>query len=105
MEELSRDPQIIRNRLKIRAAVNNARVYLEIQRECGSFSEYLWHWTEGQVVYEKNLASSPLSDAVSKDLRKRGMKFVGTVILYSYLQAVGVIYSHEEGCFLERPGS
>ncbi|MCI8354922.1 MAG: DNA-3-methyladenine glycosylase I [Lachnospiraceae bacterium] len=105
MEELSRNPEIIRNRLKIRAAVNNARVYLEIQRECGSFSEYLWHWTEGQVVYEKNLASSPLSDAVSKDLKKRGMKFVGTVIIYSYLQAVGVIYSHEEGCFLEHPES
>ena len=105
MEELSRDPQIIRNRLKIRAAVNNARIFLEISREYGSFSEYLWHWTKGEVVCEKNLASSPLSDAVSKDLKKRGMKFVGTVILYSYLQAVGVIYSHEEGCFLEHPGS
>lgn len=101
MEELRQDPGIIRNRLKIRAAVNNARIFREIQKEYGSFSKYLWHWTDNKVIYEKDLASSPLSDAVSEDLQKRGMKFVGTVIIYAYLQAVGVIYSHEEGCFLE----
>ncbi len=100
MEELRQDPGIIRNRLKIRAAVNNARFFREIQKEYGSFSKYLWHWTDEKVIYEKDLASSPLSDAVSKDLQKRGMKFVGTVIIYAYLQAVGVIYSHEEECFL-----
>lgn len=101
LEELRENKGIIRNRLKIKAAVGNARVFREIQKEYGSFSDYLWHWTENQVVYEKGLASSPLSDAISKDLKKRGMKFVGTVIIYSYLQAVGVIYSHGEGCFLE----
>lgn len=101
LEELRENKGIIRNRLKIKAAAGNARVFREIQKEYGSFSDYLWHWTENQVVYEKGLVSSPLSDAISKDLKKRGMKFVGTVIIYSYLQAVGVIYSHEEGCFLE----
>lgn len=91
---------IIRNRLKLQATVNNARLFRDIQREWGSFSAYLWHWTDGAVVYESGLASSPLSDQVSKDLKKRGMKFVGTTIMYAYLQAVGVINSHEPGCFL-----
>lgn len=98
---LQSDPDIIRNRLKIRAAVTNARVFREIQREHGSFSDYLWGWTGGKVLYEKGLANSPLSDRVSRDLKKRGMKFVGTTVAYAYLQAVGVIYSHDEGCFLE----
>lgn len=101
MELLSQNPDIIRNRRKIRAAVKNARVFQDIQKEYGSFSDWLWHWTDGKVIYEQNTTSSPLSDAISKDLKKRGMTFVGTVIIYSYLQAVGVIYSHEEGCFLE----
>ncbi len=101
LNDLQNDTSIIRNRLKIRAAVNNAKVFRCIQQEYGSFSRYLWHWTDGKVVYEKGETSSPLSDAVSKDLKKRGMKFVGTTIVYSYMQAVGVIYSHEPGCFLE----
>ncbi len=83
------------------AAVNNARIFREIQKEYGSFSKYLWHWTDEKVIYENDVVSSPLSDRVSKDLKKRGMKFVGTVIIYSYMQAVGVIYSHEKGCFME----
>ncbi len=99
MNALSQNPGIIRNRLKIRAAVNNARIFRTIQEEYGSFSVYLWHWTKNQIVYEIGVTSSPLSDAISKDLKKRGMKFVGTVIIYSYLQAVGVINSHEEHCF------
>lgn len=101
IEALLRDPAIIRNRLKIRAAVTNAHVFREVQEEFGSFSAYLWKWTDGGVLYENDRTSSPLSDAVSKDLKKRGMKFVGTTVIYSYLQAVGVIYSHESGCFLE----
>lgn len=101
MEELRQNPGIIRNRLKIRAAVGNARIFKEIQKEYGSFSSYLWHWTEGKVIYERDVDKSPLSDAISKDLQKRGMKFVGTVIIYSYLQAVGVIFSHEKGCFCD----
>lgn len=101
MLALQENPDIIRNRRKIRAAVGNAKVFREIQKEYGSFSDYLWHWTGGDVVYEKGLSSSPLSDAISRDLKKRGMSFVGTTIIYAYLQAVGVVYSHEEGCFLE----
>lgn len=103
---LAQDPGIIRNRRKIRAAADNARVFRDIQGEWGSFSNYLWHWTQGQVVHEVGPASSPLSDAVSKDLKKRGMTFVGTTIIYAYLQAVGVIFAHEAGCFLaQREGS
>ena len=98
---LQNDPGIIRNRLKIQAAVNNARVFRSIQQEQGSFSAYLWRWTDGRIIYEKGETRSVLSDAVSKDLKKRGMKFVGTTIVYAYLQAVGVVYSHDEGCFLE----
>ena len=78
----------------------DARVFCEIQQECGSFTDYLWHWTDGKVVYETGRTSSELSDAISKDLKKRGMKFVGTTVIYAYLQAVGVIYSHDDGCFL-----
>ena len=96
---LGQDSGIVRNKLKIRAAVNNARIFRTIQQEWGSFDRYLWHWTEGQEIYETGKVSSELSDAVSKDLKRRGMKFVGTVIIYSYLQAVGVINSHEETCF------
>ena len=101
MLELKNNPGIIRNMRKIQAAVTNAQVFCRIQGEYHSFSEYLWHWTDGKVIYEKGVTSSPLSDRISKDLKKRGMKFVGTTIIYSYLQAVGVIYSHEEGCYLE----
>lgn len=97
---LQADPGIIRNRLKIQAAVTNARAFRQIQQEWGSFDRYLWHWTDGQTVYEVGKVSSPLSDAISNDLKKRGMKFVGTVIIYSFLQAVGVINSHEPDCFL-----
>lgn len=100
LETLKNNPGIIRNSLKIQAAVTNARVFRQIQRECGTFSNYLWGWTGGNVIYERGKTSSPLSDAVSKDLKKRGMKFVGTTIIYSYLQAVGLIYSHDEECFL-----
>ena len=100
LEALQNNPGIIRNRLKIQAAVTNAQVFRMIQQECGSFSEYLWHWTDGKVIYETGRTSSELSDSISKDLKKRGMKFVGTTVIYAYLQAVGVIYSHEPGCFL-----
>ena len=97
---LIENPEIIRNRLKIQAAVNNAKVFRSLQDEYGSFSDYLWHWTNGEVIYEIGKSSSPLSDAVSKDLKRRGMKFAGTTIIYAYMQAVGVIFSHNEDCFL-----
>ena len=100
--ELQNNPGIIRNKLKIKAAVKNAMIFREIQKEYGSFAEYLWKWTEGQVIYENDKTTSELSDAISADLKKRGMTFVGSTIIYSYLQAVGVIYSHEPGCYLEK---
>lgn len=102
IERLLQNKEIIRNRRKIQAAITNANIFLEIQKEYGSFSDYLWGWTEGKVLYEKDCVRSPLSDAISKDLKKRGMKFVGTTILYAYMQAVGMIYAHEHGCFLEK---
>ncbi len=104
MEKLRENPKIIRNKLKIHAAVANANIFRQIQKEYGSFSDYIWHWTERKVIYEKGLAYSELSDRISKDLKKRGMKFVGTTIIYAYLQAIGVINSHEDGCFLEYCG-
>lgn len=100
--ELMSNSGIIRNRLKIKSAIQNAKVFLEIQKEWGSFSAYLWHFIENQVIRNTDdafRATSPLSDQISKDLKKKGMKFVGSVIMYSYLQAVGVINDHETTCF------
>ena len=100
IQALLQDSGIVRNQRKIRAAVNNARVFREIQQEWDSFSAYLWHWTGGEIIRETGVNRSPLSDAISSDLKRRGMRFTGTTILYAYLQAVGVIFSHEPGCFL-----
>lgn len=100
LEVLAQDPAIIRNRRKLRAAVNNARIFREIQREYGSFDAYLWGWTQGRTIHENDRSSSPLSDALSRDLQRRGMTFVGSVIVYAYLQAVGVVESHEADCYL-----
>lgn len=100
---LAQDAGIIRNRRKIAAAVGNARVFGAIRQEWGSFDAYLWHWTGGKTLCERGKATSPLSDALSADLQKRGMKFVGSTIIYAYLQAVGVLWSHEDGCFLREP--
>ncbi len=94
------DSGIIRNRLKIKAAVNNARIFKDIQQEYGSFDKYIWGFTGGETVYECGKTTSPLSDRVSHDLSQRGMKFVGSTIIYSLLQAIGIINSHEEYCFL-----
>lgn len=102
LQSLMQDKGIVRNRLKIKAAVTNARIFREIQTECGSFDRYIWSFTNGNIVYETGLATSPLSDAISKDLRKMGMKFVGSTVIYAYLQAVGIINSHEEGCWLAK---
>ena len=100
LQALGQDKGIVRNRLKIAAAVTNARIFMEIRHEYGSFDRYLWHFTGGSTVFETGRATSPLSDTVSRDLRRRGMKFVGSTIVYSYLQAVGIINSHEDGCWL-----
>ena len=102
LAELLQNEKLIRNRLKMNAAVTNANVFRKIQKEFGTFDRYIWGFTDGKTVYEVGETHSELSDAISKDLKKRGMKFVGTTIIYSYLQAIGVINSHEEGCFLYR---
>lgn len=100
IEELINNKRIIRNKLKIKASINNAKIFKNIQNEYGSFSNYLKKWTNGNINYEIGLTSSTLSDNISADLQKRGMKFVGSTIIYSYLQAIGVIYSHEKDCFM-----
>ena len=102
IDSLLADPGIIRNRRKIEAAVRNAAVYLQIVEQWGSFSRYIWHFTDGKVIRETDKTSSSLSDAVTEDLQSRGMRFVGTTIIYSYLQAIGVIDSHDEDCFLHK---
>lgn len=105
MEELIQNPEIIRNRLKIYAAVNNAKRFIEVQKEFGSFTEYIWSFTEGKPVInhfqelKEVPASTPLSDAISKDLKKRGFKFVGTTIIYAHLQATGIVMDHVKTCF------
>lgn len=105
IRSLMADPGIIRNRRKIEAAICNAGVFLKIQKEWGSFRDYLWHFTNGQTIYESGLTRSALSDRVSQDLKKHGMRFVGTTIVYAYLQAVGIIWSHDIECdlYMEKP--
>lgn len=101
VNELLNNPKIVRNRLKIRASINNAKVFKNIQKEFGSFDAYIWHFTNGEIILESYdfRTFSPLSDEISKDLKKRGMKFVGTTIIYSYLQAIGIINGHSLDCF------
>ena len=100
LQELLKNENIIRNKLKINAAINNSKIFKEIQKEYKTFSNYIWSFTGNKVIYEIDKTNSELSDTISKDLQKRGMKFVGTTIIYSYLQAIGVIYSHQKECFM-----
>lgn len=104
LEELMQNKGLIRNRLKMKAAVHNARIFRDLQKEYGTFAAYLWKFTDGRILYEWGKTTSELSDQISKELKKRGMKFVGSTIIYSYLQAAGVIHSHEEGCYLHKRG-
>ena len=102
VNELLNNEKIIRSRGKINSAINNAKIFIEIQKEFGSFSDYIWGFTNNQVVKNSSdvlPVSTPLSDKISKDLKQRGMKYVGTIIIYSYLQAIGVVDDHEKGCF------
>lgn len=102
INELIENKDIVRNKLKIRASVNNARVFKSIVLEFGSFYSYLCSFTNGSIFYEIDKTKSLLSDSISSDLVKRGMRFVGSTIIYSYLQAIGVIYSHDKDCYLYR---
>lgn len=99
LQKLYENKGIIRNKLKIKATVKNAFIFKSIVAEHGSFYSYLKTFTNGKIICEQGLVSSPLSDAISLDLQKRGMSFVGTVIIYSYLQAVGIINSHDKECY------
>ena len=100
INELLTNNKIIRNKLKIEASINNAKIFKDIQKEYGSFYNYLLTFTENKILYEIDKTTNDLSDSISKDLIKRGMKFVGSTIIYSYLQATGFIYSHDEECFM-----
>lgn len=99
-QELISNAEIIRNKLKVNASINNAKIFHDIKNEFGTFYNYLKTFTNGETYYEVGLTSSELSDKISKDLKKRGMKFVGTTIIYSYLQAIGIINSHDKDCFM-----
>lgn len=99
-EELLANPGIIRNKLKVKASIKNSKIFRDIVAEYGTFYEYLKTFTKGETIYESDKTTNELSDAISKDLKKRGMTFVGSTIIYSYLQAIGVIYSHGKECFM-----
>jgi DNA-3-methyladenine glycosylase I len=108
IEKLLGNPGIIRNRRKIEASINNAKRFLEIQKEFGSFDAYIWHFTDGRQVVGKRRrigdipAKTELSDMISADMKKRGFSFVGSTIIYSHLQAVGVVNDHLVHCFRYR---
>ena len=99
INDLLENKDIIRNKRKITASIRNSKIFKEICSEYGSFHEYLRTFTGDEIIYEIDKTTNDLSDAISKDLQTRGMTFVGSVIIYSYLQAIGVIYSHEVECF------
>lgn len=100
INELMNNKGIIRNRRKIEATINNTKVFLSIQKEYGSFANFIWSFTNNEILYiDSKITHNELSDKVSSILKKKGVKFVGTIIIYSYLQAIGVINSHECDCF------
>lgn len=105
IEELLNNEGIIRNRLKVRAAVTNAQAFIRIQEQHGSFDTYLWNFVDGKPIMnhwptiKEVPASTPLSDAISKDLKKRGFSFVGTTIIYAFMQAIGMVNDHTATCF------
>ena len=104
INELLNNKDIIRNQRKIIASINNSRIFKTIVEEYGSFHNYLKTFTGDVILYETNKTTNALSDAISKDLKKRGMTFVGSVTIYAYLQAIGVIYSHDKDCYLYKSG-
>ena len=100
ISELLENKEIIRNKLKINASINNSRIFREMLQEYGTFYNYLKQFMKDEIIYETDKTTNDLSDSISKDLQKRGMKFVGSTIIYSYLQAIGMIYSHDRDCYL-----
>ncbi len=100
IDELINNKGIIRNKLKIRASINNSIIFKSIEEEYGSFYDYLLSFSGNKILYEYDKTTNKLSDTLSNDLKRRGMKFVGSTIIYSYLQAIGLINSHFKECFL-----
>ena len=100
ISELLGNKGIIRNKLKIKASINNSKIFKAIVLEYGSFYNYLRSFAGDKIIYETDKTTNEFSDAISRDLQKRGMKFVGSTIIYSYLQAIGLIYSHDKECYL-----
>ena len=102
---LMKDEGIIRNRLKIESSINNARVFIEIRKEYGTFDKYLWDFVNGKTItnryksWKEIPAKTELSDEISKDLKKKGMNFVGSTIIYAFLQSIGIVNDHEVDCF------
>jgi DNA-3-methyladenine glycosylase I len=109
IEKILQDPAIVRNRLKVASAVTNAKAFLDVQEEFGSFSSYIWGFVDGKPAQNKFAedseipATSEVSDALSKDLKKRGFKFVGSTIIYAHMQATGLVNDHVVGCFRHKP--
>ncbi|MFL9845356.1 DNA-3-methyladenine glycosylase I [Flavobacterium rhizosphaerae] len=105
LDALLQDPGIIRNKLKVNAAVTNAKAFMKVQEEFGSFSNYFWNFTDGKPIDNKFKsmseipATTPLSDKISKDLKKRGFKFVGSTIIYAHMQATGMVNDHIMDCW------
>ena len=99
INELLNNKDIIRNKLKIKASINNAKIFKSIVSVYGSFANYLNTFTNGKILYEVGKTTNEFSDTISKDLKKKGMTFVGSTIIYSYLQAIGIINSHDKECF------
>ncbi len=100
IKELLNNKEIIRNKLKIKASINNAIIFKSIQKEYKSFYNYIKTFTNNKTIYETDRTTNNISDNISNDLKKRGMKFVGSTIIYSYLQAISIINSHEKDCFM-----
>lgn len=100
INELMNNKDIIRNKRKIQASIKNSIIFKNIVAEFGSFYNYLQKFTNDNIIFETNKTTNQISDAISKDLKNRGMTFVGSVIIYSYLQAIGIIYSHDKDCYL-----
>nr|WP_298924182.1 DNA-3-methyladenine glycosylase I [uncultured Allomuricauda sp.] len=105
IDELLDNPGIIRNKLKVNATISNAKAFMEVQKEFGSFSTYIWKFVDGKPIknklqnYKEAPANTPLSDTISKDLKKRGFKFVGSTVIYAQMQATGMVNDHEVSCF------
>lgn len=99
INELLENENIIRHKGKIEAAIVNARVFKEIQKEYGNFSDYIWGFTDGEIIKAEYKTKSELSEKISKELKKKGMKFVGPTIIYSYLESIGIIDNHAKDCF------